>query len=53
MSRAGILASVGACLSSEAGVSRAFLIAELGKNPLAMQETPLQFLGWEDSLEKG
>ena len=53
MSRAGILASVGACLSSEAGVSRTFLIAELGKNPLAMQETPLQFLGWEDSLEKG
>ena len=24
-----------------------------GKNPLAMQETPGQFLGWEDPLEKG
>ena len=23
------------------------------KNPLAMQETQLQFLGWEDPLEKG
>ena len=25
----------------------------LVKNPLAMQETPVQFLGWEDPLEKG
>ena len=23
------------------------------KNPLAMQESWVQFLGWEDSLEKG
>ena len=23
------------------------------KNPPAMQETPVQFLGWEDLLEKG
>ena len=23
------------------------------KNPPAMQETPVQFLGWEDPLEKG
>ena len=29
------------------------LIAQLGKNPPAMQETPIQFLGWEDPLEKG
>ena len=29
------------------------LIAQLVKNPLAMQETPVQFLGWEDPLEKG
>ena len=28
-------------------------IAQLVKNPLAMQETPVQFLGWEDPLEKG
>ena len=30
-----------------------YLIAQLVKNPPAMQETPVQFLGWEDSLEKG
>ena len=23
------------------------------RNPPAMQETPVQFLGWEDPLEKG
>ena len=31
----------------------ASLIAQLGKNPPAMQETPVRFLGWEDLLEKG
>ena len=31
----------------------ASLIAQLVKNPPAMQETPIQFLGWEDLLEKG
>ena len=31
----------------------ASLIAQLVKNPPAMQETPVQFLGWEDSLEMG
>ena len=31
----------------------ASLIAQLVKNPPAMQETPIRFLGWEDSLEKG
>ena len=30
-----------------------FPIAKLVKNPPAMQETPVQFLGWEDPLEKG
>ena len=34
-------------------LSRASLIAQLLKNPPAMQETPVQFLGWEDLLEKG
>ena len=30
------------------------LIAQLvKKNPPAMQETPVQFVGWEDPLEKG
>ena len=33
--------------------SVASLIAQLVKNPPAMQETPVQFLGWEDPLEKG
>ena len=27
--------------------------AQLVKNPPAMQETPGQFLGWEDLLQKG
>ena len=27
--------------------------SQLVKNPPAMQETPVQFLGWEDLLEKG
>ena len=31
----------------------AFLVARLVKNPPAMQETPVQFLGQEDALEKG
>ena len=29
------------------------LIAQLVKNPPAMQETRVQSLGWEDPLEKG
>jgi len=29
------------------------LVAQLVKNPPAMQETPVQLLGWEDPLEKG
>ena len=32
---------------------QASLMAQLVKNPPAMQETPVQFLGREDSLEKG
>ena len=31
----------------------AFQIAQLVKNPPTMQETLVQFLGWEDLLEKG
>ena len=27
-------------------------IAQLVKNPSAMHETPVRFLGWEDPLEK-
>ena len=33
--------------------ARASLVAQLVKNPPAMQETPVQFLGREDPLEKG
>ena len=31
----------------------ASLIAQLVKNPPAIQETLVRFLGWEDHLEKG
>ena len=29
------------------------VIAQMVKNPAAMQEPPVRFLGWEDPLEKG
>ena len=32
---------------------RASLVVQLVKNPPAMQETLVRFLGWEDPLEKG
>ena len=35
------------------GLCWASLIAQLVKNPPAMQETPVRFLDWEDLLEKG
>ena len=31
----------------------AFLVAQMVKNPPAMQEIEVQPLGWEDPLEKG
>ena len=34
-------------------VFSASIVAQLVKNLPAMQETPVQFLGWEDPLEKG
>ena len=34
-------------------VGWASLIAQLVKNPPAIQETLVRFLGWEDPLEKG
>ena len=40
-------------LSSSSSSSRASLIAQLVKNPPAMQENLVQFLVWEDPLEKG
>ena len=33
--------------------SWASLVTQLVKNLPAMQETPVQFMGWEDPLEKG
>ena len=33
--------------------SWASLVSQLVKNPFAMQETGVHFLGWEDTLEKG
>ena len=32
---------------------RGFLVAQIVKNPPAMQETQVRFLDWEDPLEKG
>ena len=32
--------------------TRAFLVAQSGKNLLAVQETWVRSLGWEDTLEK-
>ena len=32
-------------------LGRASLVAQLLKNPPAMQKTPVQFLGWKDNLE--
>ena len=34
-------------------IIRASLVAQVVKNPPAMQETPVRFLGQEDPLEKG
>ena len=34
-------------------MKRASLVAQLVKNPPAVQETLVQFLGWEDLLEQG
>ena len=33
-------------------IDGASLVAQIVKNPLAMQETQVQSLGWEDPLEK-
>ena len=41
------------CLLRPLGDSVHSLIAQLVKNPPAMQETPVRSLGQEDPLEKG
>ena len=40
-------------LLDESKICRATLVAQLVKNPSAVQETQVQFLGQEDLLEKG
>ena len=40
-------------LGNRYGSFGASQIAKLVKNPPAMQETLVRFLGWEDPLEKG
>ena len=39
-------------LMREVVAQRFSLVAQLVKNPSAMQETPVPFLAWEDPLEK-
>ena len=41
------------CIYTYIRERESFLIAQLLKNPPAMQETPVHFLGQEDALEKG
>ena len=41
------------CYFKSLSFGRSSLIVQLVENPPAMQETPIQFLGWEDPLEKG
>ena len=51
--RVSLINSVDQHLFGTYYVSGASLIAQLLKNPPAMQETWVRFLGWEDPLEKG
>ena len=49
-----ICSSLGTCFSLLWSIFIwASLVAQLGKNPPAMQETPVRSLGQEDPLEKG
>ena len=47
------LPSLTPALAGGSFTTGASLIAQLVKNPPTLQETPVQFLGWEDLLEKG
>ena len=49
----GLGRSTGEEISYPLQYSRASCVAQLVKNLPAIQETLVQFLGWEDSLEKG
>ena len=41
------------CSTRKSSIFRASLVAQRVKNLLATQETQVQSLGWEDSLDKG
>ena len=45
--------SIGEGIGYPLQYSWAFLVVQLVKNPPAMEETPVQFLGQGDPLEKG
>ena len=49
----GLGRSTGESIGYPLQYSWASLLAQLVKNPSAMQETPIWFLGWEDPPEKG
>ena len=49
----GLGRSLGEGIGYPLQYSWASLVAQLVKNPPAMQETWVQSLGWEDPLEKG
>lgn len=54
VSTAGGMSSIpGQGIKIPHAMSQTSLVAQLVKNPLAMQDTPVQFLGQEDPLEKG
>ena len=46
-------AELGCCINTVLLINGASRVAQLVKNPPAMQETWAQFLGWEGLLEKG
>ena len=45
--------SAGECIGYPLQYSWSYLVAQLVKNPPAMQKTWVRSLGWEDPLEKG
>ena len=49
----GLGRSAGEGIGYSLQYSWASLVAQLVKNPPALQETWVRFLGWEDPLEKG
>ena len=49
----GLGRSPGEGIGNPLQYSWASLVAQLVKNPPAMQETLVRFLGWEDPLDKG